>query len=283
MAGSYESFARVYDELMDNVPYDEWTSFLVELLHQNQIQDGLICELGCGTGNVTERLANAGYDMIGIDNSYDMLAIAREKQFDTDAPVSTILYLQQDMREFELYGTVAAVVSICDSMNYIVNPEDLVTVFKLVNNYLDPQGLFLFDFNTQYKYETVIGNRVIAENREDCSFIWENNYDSMTKLNEYDLTIFVRDLYEYEYEEEVVGDEIGDEEYEGDGCADDVEDACFRRFREIHYQRGYTLEEMKMLLNQSGLIFVSAIDMDTKQEPTGSSERIMVIAREQGK
>lgn len=282
MAGSYESFARVYDELMDNVPYDEWTSFLVELLHQNQIQDGLICELGCGTGNVTERLANAGYDMIGIDNSYDMLAIAREKQFDTDAPVSTILYLQQDMREFELYGTVAAVVSICDSMNYIVNPEDLVTVFKLVNNYLDPQGLFLFDFNTQYKYETVIGDRVIAENREDCSFIWENNYDAVTKINEYDLTIFVRDLYGYEYEE-VVGDEFEDEEYEGDACADDVEDACFRRFREIHYQRGYTLEEMKMLLNQSGLIFVSAIDMDTKQEPTESSERIMVIAREQGK
>ena len=120
MAGSYESFARVYDELMDNVPYDEWAAFLREELLKNGVDDGLICELGCGTGNITQRLARMGYDMIGIDSSYDMLAIAREKQLEErDSNVKNILYLQQDMREFELYGTVRACISICDCMNYV--------------------------------------------------------------------------------------------------------------------------------------------------------------------
>lgn len=284
MADSYESFARVYDELMDNVPYDEWTSFLMDVLQKSDIRDGLVCELGCGTGNVTQRLANAGYDMIGIDNSYDMLTIAREKQYDTDEPVSTILYLQQDMREFELYGTVRAIVSICDSVNYMQKPEDLVTVFKLVNNYLDPKGLFLFDFNTEYKYREVIGDCTIAENREDCSFIWENHYDLESKINEYDLTIFVKETFEEEeFEiEEMSGDE-GDAETDemGGKAEDDI--SYFARFRETHYQRGYTLEEMKWLVEKAGLVFVSAIDMDTKDEPTKKSERIFVIAREQGK
>lgn len=279
MAGSYESFARVYDELMDNVPYDEWTDFLVETLRQSAIEDGLICELGCGTGNVTQRLAEAGYDMIGIDNSFDMLTIAREKQYDADSSVSSILYLQQDMREFELYGTVRAIVSICDSVNYIVQPKDLITVFQLVNNYLDPKGLFLFDFNTVYKYKHVIGDSVIAENREDCSFIWENSYDDASKINEYDLTIFVRDEEEYEADG-TDADDFGDEyedEYE-DGQAE-----CFLRFRETHYQRGYTLEEMKRLMEQAGMTFVSAVDMDTRKQPDETSQRIFVIAQEKGK
>ena len=102
-----------------------------------------------------------------------------------------ILYLNQDMREFELYGTVRAVVSICDSMNYITDDEDLLTVFKLVNNYLDIGGMFIFDLNTIYKYEQ-IGESVIAENREEGSFIWENTYYEEEQINEYDLTFSFR-------------------------------------------------------------------------------------------
>lgn len=279
MAVSYESFARVYDELMDNVPYDEWTSYLVDILQQNNIQNGLVCELGCGTGNVTERLAHVGYDMIGIDNSYDMLSIAREKQYDADEDITSILYLQQDMREFELYGTVRAVVSICDSVNYMTQPDDLMTVFRLVNNYLDPEGLFLFDFNTLYKYKEVIGNRTIAENREDCSFIWENTFDETTDINEYDLTIFVRDTYELEEDFEKGAENNQDvQAYEYEEEAE-----VFLRFRETHFQRGYTLSQIKEFIEQAGMTFVSAVDMDSKGEPTTKSERIFVVARERGK
>lgn len=246
---SYESFAKVYDELMDNVPYDTWTEHLIRDLKEYDITDGLICELGCGTGNVTTRLSKSGYDMIGVDDAEEMLSVAREKQ-DSEQ----ILYLQQDMRSFELYGTVRAVVSICDCMNYLLEEEDLLKTFQLVNNYLDPDGIFIFDFNTIYKYKEVMGDTVIAENREDCSFIWENYYDVEEEINEYDLTIFVQ-----------------------------TQEDLFQRFTETHLQRGYMLEQMQEILQKAGLVFLKAIDVDTQGEVTEQTERICIIAREHGK
>ena len=170
---SYTSFAQVYDLFMDNVDYPAWCEYIKSLLKEYGISDGLVLDLGCGTGTVTELLADAGYDMIGVDNSCDMLEIAEEKK---EKSGHDILYLMQDMREFELYGTVRAVVSVCDSVNYILEEEDLLEVFSLVNNYLDPGGMFIFDMNTRYKYEQM-GDCTIAENREESSFIWDNFYD----------------------------------------------------------------------------------------------------------
>ena len=171
---AYTSFASVYDQFMDNIPYEEWGKYVRELLLEHGIKDGLVLDLGCGTGSMTEVLADYGYDMIGVDISEDMLEIAMEKRLESG---QDILYLLQDMREFELYGTVGAVVSICDSVNYLLEEEDLVDTFKLVNNYLDPGGLFIFDLNTEYKYRELLGDRTIAEDREDESFIWDNYYD----------------------------------------------------------------------------------------------------------
>lgn len=247
----YEDFALVYDRFMDETPYEEWCQFVVGRLKQDQITDGILLDLGCGTGSMTELLAKQGYDMIGVDLSDSMLDIAMEKRAQSG---HNILYLQQDMREFELYGTVRAVICLCDSLNYLLEEDDLLTTFKLVNNYLDPNGLFIFDFNTVYKYETVIGDSTIAENREDCSLIWENYYTAEDQINEYDLTIFVKQQKD-----------------------------LFRKFTETHLQRGYTLETMKRLVEQSGLIFVEALDADTHGSVTETSERIYVIAREHGK
>ena len=251
----YTDFASVYDEFMDETPYEQWCENVLHVLKEFSIEDGLILELGCGTGSMTELLAAKGYDMIGVDYSEDMLNIAQNKKI---ASGHDILYLNQDMREFELYGTVRAVISICDSVNYLLENEDLITCFKLVNNYLDPKGIFFFDFNTDYKYETVIGDSVIAENRDDCSFIWENFYDVEEKINEYDLTIFVK---------------------EETGNGEDM----FRRFQETHLQRGYTLAEMKRFLESAGMEFIRAMDADTLGEVTETSERIYCIARENGK
>ena len=178
MEESYKSFARVYDMFMDNIDYPLWCEYLTGLLEEYGVEDGLVLELGCGTGSMTELLAQKGYDMIGIDNSPDMLEIAMEKREESG---HDILYLQQDMREFELYGTVRGIVSVCDSMNYVLEEEELLQVFRLVNNYLDPGGIFIFDLNTLYKYENLIGDTTIAENREEGSFIWENYYDEETR------------------------------------------------------------------------------------------------------
>ena len=168
---AYGEFARVYDMFMDNVDYDQWSEYLIGQLKKYGIHDGLVLDLGCGTGVMTELLSAAGYDMIGVDNSEEMLGQAIEKREESG---HDILYLCQDMQEFELYGTVRAIVSVCDCLNYITEEEELLEVFKLVNNYLDPGGIFIFDMNTVYKYEEMLGDNVIAENREEGSFIWEN-------------------------------------------------------------------------------------------------------------
>ena len=248
---AYTSFARVYDTFMDNIPYEEWAVYLTGLLNEYGVNDGLVLDLGCGTGNMTELLAKEGYDMIGVDNAEEMLEIAMEKR---EKSGHDILYLLQDMREFELYGTVRAVVSVCDSVNYIDEEEDLTEVFRLVNNYLDPGGVFIFDFNTLYKYREILGDRTIAENREDCSFIWDNYYYEEERINEYELSIFIRE-----------------------------KENLFRRYEEIHFQRGYTLDEMIRMIKDSGLEFVTAYDAFTREAPKEDSERIYVIAREKGK
>lgn len=265
---AYTSFASVYDTFMDNVPYEEWGEYIYTLLCRYGVKSGIILDLGCGTGTMTEILAGYGYDMIGVDNSEDMLELAMEKRM---ASGHDILYLLQDMREFELYGTVRAVVSVCDSVNYITEPEELAGVFRLVNNYLDPGGIFIFDFNTEYKYREVMGDCTIAEDRGPCSFIWDNCYYEEERINEYDLTLFIR-------EGTAPGQNEGAEE-------DDTEEngALYRKYTETHFQRGYTLEEIRELLSSAGLIFQAAYDMDTREAAGEKSERVCVIARECGK
>ena len=249
---AYTSFAKVYDTFMDNVPYEEWAEYLAELLQEYDIEDGLVLDLGCGTGSLTEILATKGYDMIGADGSAEMLEIAMEKKAQSG---HDILYLLQDMREFELYGTVRAVVSVCDCVNYITDEKELEQVFRLVNNYLDPEVIFIFDFNTEYKYKEILGEQTIAEDREDCSFIWDNYYYEDESMNEYELTLFIKEQ----------------------------DSNLYRKYQEMHYQKAYTLDAMRERIEWSGLEFVTAYDAYTRKAPTETSERICVVAREHGK
>ena len=247
---SYDEFAGVYDLLMDNVPYKEWTQRIIAELRQEGIDDGLVLELGCGTGTICELMAEAGYDMTGVDNSPQMLEAANDKKLSSG---HDILYLLQDMREFELYGTMRAVTCICDSLNYLLTKEDILTCFKLVNNYLDPAGLFIFDFNTVHKYRDIIGDAVIAENRDSCSFIWENEYDEQEHINDCLLTIYSQ-----------------------------REDGAYGRSDEEHVQRGYGLSEIKELISEAGLEFVKAWDGEGDGDISDADKlsRIFVMARE---
>lgn len=257
--GMYQDFAAVYDTFMDNTPYELWGERLDGLIRKYGVsrperdaedildsERNLVVDLGCGTGTLTELMYQKGYDMIGVDTSEAMLNIAMEKKEKTG---SEILYLMQDMRELDLYSTVGTVFSVCDSLNYILEEEELLTVFSLVNNYLFPGGIFVFDFNTDYKYREVIGEITIAENREDCSFIWENFYDPEEEINEYDLTVFVRE-----------------------------EDDRFRRFTETHLQRGYTPEQISRLVRQAGLKILEMTDDETGEEAGPESQRVLVVA-----
>lgn len=134
-----------------------------------------------------------------------------------------ILYLNQDMREFELYGTVRAIVSICDSMNYLLEKADLVQTLRLANNYLDPGGVFIFDLNTEHKYRDILGQCTIAEDREESSFIWDNNFDEETGINEYNLSLFIQE-----------------------------EEDLYRKYQETHYQKAYSLDEVRAAVAEAG-------------------------------
>ena len=278
---AYTDFAAVYDTFMDETPYDVWGDFVSGLIEKYGVskpsikngrggsdtgttenseealeeEKNLVVELGCGTGSFTQVLRRKGYDIIGIDMSPEMLDLARKKSADSGLD---IMYLEQDMRELDLYCTAGTIVSVCDSINYLLEDEDVINTFKLVNNFLFPKGVFIFDFNTLYKYRDVIGDATIAENRDDCSFIWDNYYHDEDHINEYDLTIFAR-------------------------VSASEEDELFRRSIETHFQRGYTLEEMKSFVQAAGLEFVTAIDADTHECPTKDSERIYIVALESGK
>lgn len=248
---TYTTFAEVYDEMMEDIPYEEWCRYLVGLLQEFGVKDGLVLELGCGTGIMTELLAENGYDMIGVDSSEEMLAEALEKR---EKSGHDILYLQQDMREFELFGTVRAVVSVCDSINYILEEKELVQVFSLVNNYLDPEGVFIFDMKTEHFYRDLAGDAVYGQNGEDVSLIWENCYYPEDRINEYSLAMFLRE-----------------------------EDGRYRKEEELHYQRAYTVEEVRRSMEAAGLQWVAAWDAFTQNPPTEESSRIYIIGKEQGK
>lgn len=242
---AYTSFAQVYDLFMDNVPYEQWGEYLNKLFKEYEIEDGLLLDLGCGTGKLTRFMAEKGYDMIGVDYSYEMLDVAKAESKEE------ILYLMQDMREFELYGTVRGIYSACDCINYILEEDELREVFALANNYLDPGGIFVFDINTPYKYRALLAENTFAETREEGSFIWENYYDEEEEINEYDLTLYIKE-----------------------------EDGRFQRFEETHFQRCYELESIQALLEEAGLEFVAMYDAYTNEPVSEESEKVLFIARE---
>ena len=167
-------------------------------------------------GTMTKLLADDGYDMIGIDISYEMLDVARQKYTDDN-----ILFLNQDMRELDLYGTAAAMVCVCDGMNYITDEKELFKVFEKIKIFLDYNGIFIFDMKTRHFYNDILGSRTIAENREDASFIWENEFHEDTGINEYLLTIYSL---------------IDDENY------------LFERSEEIHHQRAYAVSYTHLMV-----------------------------------
>lgn len=256
---SYTNFAEVYDRFMDNVDYTAWADDVDAMIRKYGItvphadgdeEKNLVVDLGCGTGTVTELLAKKGYDMFGIDLSEDMLNIALERKIENG---SSTMYLCQDMRDFELYGTAGTFVSVGDSINYLLTEEDVLAMFSRVKLFLYPGGIFVFDFKTQHLYRDVIGERTIAEDREDCSFIWNNWYNDSTHINEYDLSLFV--------ERPRAGKDM------------------FQKFEEVHRQRGYDLSEMKVLAQRAGLSWIVAVDSDTKKDVTDRTERILAVVR----
>lgn len=246
----YQDFAYLYDALQKDVPYEEFARYYIKIMEKFNNEKGLCLDLGCGTGNMTLMLDSMGFEMIGVDSSIDMLNVAREKACEEG---KSILFLNQDMTSFELYGTVGAVVSTLDCVNYITDESALLEVFKLVNNYLDPKGLFIFDINSAYKLENILGDNTYVSDEEDIFYSWQNSYDKEKKICTFDLTFFEKD--------------------------EDV----YYRYDETHYERAYSIEEITSLIEKAGMEVVGVYDNLTFNPPRDTSERIFFVAKEKGK
>lgn len=248
---AYNAFAKVYDRFMEDTPYEEWIAFIDECMKKYNVTPNIICDLGCGTGKMSSIFAKRGIEVIGIDNSEEMLMTAREKAMEEEL---NILYLMQDMSEFELYGTVDLIYSCCDSINYLLEDEEILSTFKWVNNYLEPQGLFIFDINTPYKYEKVLGNQTFAEQTEEAAYIWENYYDPEDGINEFEVNFFIKD-----------------------------EEGKYNRSIECHYQKAHTIEKMKELIDAAGLELIGIYDEYSFDNLHEETIRATFVARERGK
>jgi SAM-dependent methyltransferase len=242
----YENLAYIYDKLMYDVDYSKLADYIEGIFRENGITPSMILDLGCGTGNFCIEMAKRHYDMIGIDLSADMLSCAKAK---TEEENLDILYINQDMAHFELYGTVDAVVCLMDSVNYITDKNAVKSMFKLVKNYLNPGGLFIFDVNTSYKFEKVYADNIFYDIGDDISYIWVNKYDKRRKICEFDLTFFIK------------------------------QNDFYKKHEEFHVERAYSPEEIKKIIDYSGLSLVKIYDDLSLKKATIKSNRSFYICK----
>lgn len=244
----YNKFASLYDDLINDVDYQKWADYYFKIFERYGLKPQLGLDLGCGTGNMTLELSKRGVDMTGVDISEDMLMVAREKSENEN-----ILYLNQDMTEFELYGTVSFVISSLDCINYITDKRDLLKVFKLVNNYLDPGGLFIFDINTDYKLEHILGDNTFILENDNSFCAWQNEFDKKRRVCDFYLTFFSKN------------------------------GAKYTRFDEEHTERAYSIDEISTLIEKAGMKLLKVYDSLSFNSPKKDSQRVFFVVQEQGK
>lgn len=243
---AYSAFSMVYDILMKDVEYELWADYIEEVFKKEKVQASNMAELACGTGNLTNILANRGYHLLGTDISEDMLYMAREKEITGQGSVT---YIQQDMCEMQLPTQLDAVICACDGFNYILEDQDLQKVFSLVKNHMKEDGVFIFDISSDYKLKNILGYNIYAENHENVSYIWENFYDEDECICDFDLTIFIK------------------------------EGQFYKKFEERHSQRAYTVREIKEFLQKAGFTQIKIFDGYSFNEVRDNSERISFICR----
>ena len=256
----YTAIARVYDRLNAEIDYSAWADFIETCFDRFlPTRPELVLDLACGTGSMTLALAARGYDMIGVDGSADMLSEAYMRAEE----LPRLLFLQQDMRSFELYGTVGATTCCLDSLNYLLEPNDLLQCFSTVHNYLDPNGLFLFDMNTPYKFRSVYGNNAYVledelvwdagtehEERAAVYCGWQNSFDPKTGICDFDLSIF-----------------------------EELPNGTYRRADEHQQERCYEMDEIRSALKKTGFEFLGVFSDWSFSSPTDTTERWYFAAR----
>lgn len=245
---AYEGFASVYDIFMEEVDYPAWVNYIRQTWESLGKKPKSVIDLGCGTGNVAIPLAKAGYDVMGVDISYEMLAEAQRKAISEGVHIP---FFCQDMIEMDLSCKVDCVLSLCDSLNYLTEDGELTAAFLAVSKHLNKKGLFLFDMNTKYKFQEVLGDKTYAAMTEDAAYFWENTFDEDDQINEYYVSFFIRQDNQETYE----------------------------RREEYHYERAYSLEEVKACLMENGFDLLNVFDGYCFEGVKEDSQRYFFVAQ----
>lgn len=242
----YEEFALYYDELMDDVDYEGWFLYIKDIFTRSDIEPKEVLEMACGTGNLTYYLCKEGYNVTSFDMSEEMLSIAYNKLLH----FKNLKLLKQNMNDFKMSKRFDSIVSICDSINYILNKDELLKIFKNVYEHLKEDGLFIFDINSYYKLSEIIGDNTFVEDRDDIYYVWQNYFDKASSLAQFNLDFFIKD-----------------------------EDGSYMRFDEEHIERAYQIEEIESILKEAGFKGIKKYEAFTFNTPKNNSERINFVAK----
>lgn len=239
----YHEFAYIYDRLMhEDVDYDTWCDYIENLFDLHSVSPDTLCELACGTGNITTRLASRGYKMTGVDISPDMISVAKAKS-------NGVEYICSDMSKLTLNKKYDALLCMIDGFNYLITPKSVINTFKIVKEHLSDNGVFIFDISSRYKLENIIGDETFIHSEYDVFYSWENRYIKKHNLSDMLLNFFVRNGEEY------------------------------TRFEERHIQRGWSVAEIKAMLKKAGFTDALTYNELTFDAPENNCERIVFVCK----
>jgi ubiquinone/menaquinone biosynthesis C-methylase UbiE len=245
---TYGQFAYLYDYLMSDAPYEAWREFVQKKMRKyGRDKSKRLLDIGCGTGELSIRLAHDGFQVTGVDLSEDMLAVAQAKAEESGVFID---FFQQNMAELSGFAPFDIAVIFCDSLNYLQSENEVRQTFERVYDYLNKGGLFLFDVHSPYKMEHVFANQTFADNEEEISYIWNCFPGEASYSIEHELTFFVRD-----------------------------DNGIYHRYDELHIQRTYEVEKYKQWLVSSGFEVLEISADFTDEPPSETSERIFFVAK----
>ncbi len=248
----YNAFARYYDELTANIDYKKRALYFNEIINRYKTTEGMILlDLACGTGSISEEMARLGYDVIGVDNSDEMLGIAIEKKFDSGL---NIQYLCQDMRNIDMFGTIDVTVCALDSINHLQSLDDVRKVFEKVALFAEPQGLFIFDINTVYKHRCVLANNTFTYETDNVYCVWENSLDTSTDSVKMHLEFFER-----------------------------LENGLYERSSDDFSEAAYSEADIEAILDEVGMDIIGKFGDDSFDSPVDNTQRIVYAARSRKK
>ncbi|MEG0979241.1 MAG: class I SAM-dependent methyltransferase [Oscillospiraceae bacterium] len=246
---SYCDFAEFYDILTEDIDYKSQAKYLLDLLFENGVSGGILLDLACGTASLSIPLAKAGFDVVAVDESEDMLSVARAKI--DEASQGGILLLCQSMQELELYGTVDAAICMLDSLNHLDSFEDVELALSKVSLFMNPDGIFIFDVNTPYKHSQILGDNTFVIENEEVFCTWQNEYD--VDENTVDMTL---DFFKK--------------------CS---KNNNYVRTTQYITEKAYDIDKILKLLYQIGFEIVAIYDDMSKQATDIKTERAIFVAR----